>query len=95
MDWGMFCREVMLVLMEGCSEKIGGPNKTVKIDESKFRRRNYQTPTDPIKCQWVFGGVERGSGRTFLDPVPDRTADTLTAIIHAWIEPGTTVVSDC
>jgi hypothetical protein len=30
-DWGMYCRETMLVYMEGCSEKIGGPNKTVEI----------------------------------------------------------------
>jgi len=33
-DWGMFCRETMLVFMAGCSEKLGGPNKTVEIDES-------------------------------------------------------------
>jgi len=32
--WGLFCRETMLVYMEGCSEKISGPSKTVKIDES-------------------------------------------------------------
>jgi hypothetical protein len=25
-DWGMFCRETMLVFLEGCSIKIGGPN---------------------------------------------------------------------
>jgi hypothetical protein len=25
----------MLVFLEGCSVKIGGPNKTVEIDESK------------------------------------------------------------
>jgi hypothetical protein len=25
-DWGMFCRETMLVFLEGCSVKIGGPN---------------------------------------------------------------------
>jgi hypothetical protein len=31
----MFCRETMLVFLEGCSVKIGGPNKTVEIDESK------------------------------------------------------------
>ena len=48
-----------------------------------------------MKGQWVFGGVERGSGRTFLVPVRDRTADTLMAVIRAWIEPGTTVISDC
>jgi hypothetical protein len=43
----------------------------------------------------VFGGFERGSVRVFLVPVPDRTADTLTTIIRDWIEPGTTVSSDC
>jgi len=93
-DCGMFCRETMLVFMEGCSEKIGGSNKTVKIDESKFGRRKYLR-VHRVKGQWEFGGVERRSDRTFLVPIPDKTVDTLTAIIHAWIEPGTTVVSDC
>jgi hypothetical protein len=37
--WGLLCRRTMLVYMEGGSEKIGGRNKTVKIDESKFGRR--------------------------------------------------------
>jgi len=92
-NWGMFCRETMLIFMEGCSEKIGGPNKTVEIDESKFGRRKYHRG-HPVKGQWVFGGVERESGRTFLVPVPDRTADTLVTIIRDWIEPGTTIISD-
>jgi len=43
----------------------------------------------------VFGGVEGESGKTFLVPFPDRSADTLMAIIDARIEPGTTVISDC
>jgi len=38
-DFGMFCRETMLVFLEGSSVKIGGPNKTVEIDDSKFGRR--------------------------------------------------------
>jgi hypothetical protein len=42
-DWGMFCRKVMLVYLERISAKIGGPNKTVEIDESKFGRRKYHT----------------------------------------------------
>ena len=42
----------------------------------------------------MFGGVERGSGRTFLVPVPFRIADTLTALIREWIETCTTVISD-
>jgi len=92
-EWGMFCRETMLVFMAGCSEKLGGPNKTVEIDGSKFGRRKYHRGY-PVKGQWVFGGVERESGRTFLVPVMDRTADTLVAIIRDWIEPGTTVITD-
>jgi transposase-like protein len=93
-NWGQFCRERMLVYLEGCSEKIGGTMKTVEIDESKFGRRKYHTG-HPVKGQKVFGGVERESGRTFLIPVPDRSADTLMNVIDAWIEPGTTVISDC
>jgi transposase-like protein len=42
----------------------------------------------------VFGGIERESGKTFLVPVPERTADTLMAVISDWVEPGTTVISD-
>ena len=84
----------MLVFMAGCSEKLGGPNKIVEVDESNICRRKYHRG-HPVKGQWVFGGVQRESGRTCLVPVRDRTADTLVAIIRDWIEPGTTVVSDC
>ena len=43
----------------------------------------------------MFGSVERESGRTFLVPGPDRTANTLKNVIRAWIEHGTTLISDC
>ena len=85
--------ETMLVFLERSSVKIGGPNKTVEIDESKFGRRKYHRG-HPVKNQWVFGGVERESGETFLVRVPDRTADTLMTIIRDCIEPGNTVISD-
>jgi hypothetical protein len=78
----------------GCSEKIGIPNKTVEIDESKFGRHKYHRG-HPVKGQWVFGGVERESGKTFLVPVPDRIADTLVDVLTAWVEPGTNIISDC
>jgi len=44
-DWSMFCRETMLVFLAGCSVKVGGPNKTVEIDESMFGRRKYHRDT--------------------------------------------------
>ena len=92
-DWGMSCKEAMLVFLEGCSVQIGGPNKTVEVDESKFGRRKYHSG-HPVRGQWVFGGVERESGETFLVLVLDRTSDTLMTIIRDWIEPGTTVIGD-
>ena len=93
-DWTMFCREAMMDYVARSSEKLGGPGKIVEIDESCFGRRKYNRGT-LRNTTWVFGGVERQSGRTFLVPVPDRSADTLTNIIHTWIEPQTTVISDC
>jgi hypothetical protein len=70
----MFCRETMLVFLEGCSEKIGGPNETVDIDERKFGRRKYHRG-HPVWGKWVLGGVERHYGKLFLAPVRDRSAD--------------------
>lgn len=44
---------------------------------------------------WVFGGVERISGKCFLVAVPDRSPDTLLDIIKEWILPGSIIISDC
>jgi len=92
-DWGMFCRETELLFLERSFVKIGGPNKTDETEESKFGRRKYHRG-HPVKGQFVFGGDEREPGETFLVPVPDRSADKLTTIICAWIEPGTMVISE-
>jgi hypothetical protein len=47
-----------------------------------------------MKEGWVCGRVERDSVKHFLVPLPDFTAETLMALINAWIEPGTTLISD-
>jgi hypothetical protein len=39
-----------------------------------------------VKGNYVIGGVER---------VPERTVDTLMTVLRDWIEPGTTVITDC
>jgi transposase-like protein len=90
MDWGRFCRETMHVYLESITVKIGGPGKVVEIDESKFGKCKH-----PVKGQWVFGGIKRGSGRAFLVPVENRTAATLKTELCKWVESETTVISDC
>jgi hypothetical protein len=77
----------MLDCLVETSQKIGGPNTVVEIDESKIGWRKYNRGY-PVIGQWVFGGVERWSGRTFPVPVPDRTEDTVTALVLRWIEPA-------
>lgn len=55
-----------MVFLEDCSEKIGGPNKIVEIDKSKFGKRKLHSGHH-VEGQWVFGGVEHGSGRAFFN----------------------------
>ena len=83
--------EAMAVYLEDNSQKISSPDKTVEIDESKFGKRKYHHG-HRVQGQWIFGGVERGTGRSFFMPVRNRSNATLTAIIRAWVEPGTTII---
>jgi hypothetical protein len=73
---------------------FGGDGKAVETDEIKFGRRKYHRG-HYVKGHWMFEGVERGSGRTFLVAVRDRSADTPVGLIKQWILPGTTIISDC
>ncbi|GFS54292.1 DDE_Tnp_IS1595 domain-containing protein [Trichonephila clavipes] len=76
------------------SQQIGGKDCIVEIDESKFGKRKYNRG-HLVEGQWVFGGVERGTGKMFLVAAHNRTKETLMALIQEWIKPGTTIYSDC
>ena len=85
-------------LREICAKKIianpiilGGPNRTVEIDESMFSRRKYEVGR-VMPQQWVFGALCRETGECLLVPVPDRSKKTLMPIIEANILPGTTII---
>ena len=68
---GKISSSVNLVLMEE-SCKLGGPGKTVQIDESKIGKRKYHRGHH-VEGQWVFGGSEEGSRRCFIVPVKTRS----------------------
>jgi transposase-like protein len=93
-DWDSFCREICEVNYLECKEKVGGPDKRVQIDESKFGKRKYHRG-HRVEGQWVFGGIEEGSRKSFLFAVDDRSEATLLPIIQTFIAEGTTVISDC
>lgn len=64
----------MLDYVLGSSQKIGGPNKSIEIDESKFGLRKYNRGHKVKGCR---DGAQRESGNKFLVHVPGITADTL------------------
>ncbi|XP_035226609.1 uncharacterized protein LOC118198937 [Stegodyphus dumicola] len=93
-SWSQCIRETILEYIEMNSQMIGGPGKTVEIDESKFGKKKYHR-SHHVEGQWVFGGVERDSGDSFFVAVHDGTAQTLISVIQEWIRPGTTIITDC
>ncbi len=94
-DWASFCREVCEIAIAKEGRRIGGTGVVVEIDESKFAKRKYNRG-HPVKTGWVFGGRERDNKKkVFMVCVPDRTADTLCALIQQWILPGSEIWSDC
>ncbi|KFM72405.1 hypothetical protein X975_25370, partial [Stegodyphus mimosarum] len=92
-NWRQFINKTILDYIELSTEKIGGIEKIVEIDESKFGKRKY-TRGHAVERQWVFGGVERESGKLFLVALHNRSEKTLLGIIKEWLKPGTTIYSD-
>ncbi|KAK9722577.1 ISXO2-like transposase domain [Popillia japonica] len=81
----------LMVIIGGLNEDL--TTKVVEIDESKFFHRKYHRG-QWREGHWVFGGIERGSGKCFLVEVGDRAAETLLAEIRRFILPGTIIMTD-
>jgi ISXO2-like transposase domain len=92
-DWANFCREVCINEVINQETRIGGVGNIVEIDESLFRKKKFGRG-ELHDGQWVFGGVQRGSGECFLVPVERRDAETLVPLIVKHIVPGTTIYPD-
>jgi transposase-like protein len=93
-SWSRTLRELIYEYLTITAEPLGGIDKVVEIDESLFGRRKFNRGKR-VNGQWIFGMIERESGRVVLVPVANRTRDTLLPIIKKWILPGTLIISDC
>lgn len=97
-DWINFIREVCEQFLEDNPIELGGIDEDgypiiVEIDETKYFHRKYQRGLWK-EGHWVFGAIERDSGRCLMQEVADRKAETLNPIISRWILPGSRIVSD-
>lgn len=82
-----------IYLLLGGVDPQTGLNVPVEIDESYFFHRKYHQGVQR-NGQWVFGIVERGTKKCYLEAVPNKLRATLEAIITARIVQGSTIYSD-
>ena len=97
-DWCNFMWEECEKWLEDNSDEVGGMDDNgdpivVEIDETKYFHRKYHRG-QWREGHWVFGGIERGTGRCFMVEVADRRADALTPLIQRFILPGSHIISD-
>ena len=93
-DYNNYMREICAEDLLANPRRIGGQGLTVEVDESVFTKRKNQVGRPPVPQQWVFGGICRETGDSFLYSVPVRNAVMLETAIKESIEPGTNILSD-
>ena len=90
------CRVALMEELQKNRILLGGPKKTVQIDEAVFRKRKYHRGA-PKQTVWIFGMVEveaPGFSRILLTRVDNRTRWCLIPLICRHVLPGTTIISD-
>jgi transposase-like protein len=94
-DWYSFLRAVCSDDLLRHPVVLGGPGRTVAIDESVIaRRKPGNRQGRPVKEQWVFGAVDLTTKEFLIELVPRRDALTLIPVIQRMVLPGTTIWSD-
>ncbi|GFN85115.1 hypothetical protein PoB_001162100 [Plakobranchus ocellatus] len=92
-QWFCYFRDVCSHHLVENPAQIGGIGHYVEIDESLMSKRKNNVGR-VVQQRWMFGRVDRVSGRGFLEFVPDRTAATLENVIRRHIAPGSIINSD-
>ena len=71
---------------------IGGDGIIVEIDECKLVKKKYHRGRNLAhEEKWLFGGIEKDSGKCFFEFVNKRDRETLLEIIRRRILPGSIV----
>ena len=74
---------------------IVGDGIIVEIDECKLVKKKYHRGRNLAhEGKWLFGGIEKDSGKCFFEFVNKRDRETLLEIIRRRILPGSIVYSD-
>ncbi|KAK1929632.1 putative transposase-like protein [Phytophthora citrophthora] len=93
-DLYMSCRSTCSKELLQADFKIGGEGRIVEIDETSLAKKRKCNGGRYYHKYWLFGGVERVSGRWFGRVVYKRTKATLLPIIKWFIKPRTNIMSN-
>lgn len=95
-QWYVYLREICSLSLLNNHTQLGGPGRTVEIDECcngrkrKFNRGYHRGGGN----KWIFGILDVTTKKCHIQYVPNRTRETLYPIIRNQIIPGTTIQSD-
>jgi hypothetical protein len=97
-DWANYEMDIsVLYLSELSCWKIGGPGRTVEINETQiFKNKNNQGRLigEQSRGEWLFGGICRETKETFFIMVPNRSEATLMEALQTYVVAGTRILSD-
>ncbi|ETP14231.1 hypothetical protein F441_10821 [Phytophthora nicotianae CJ01A1] len=90
-----FCRSTGSKELFRADFQIGSDGQIVEIDETSLSKKQKYHRGRHYEEFWLFGGVERGSGRWFGRIVHNkRTKATLLPILKRFVKPRTHIMSD-
>lgn len=96
-NWTGLLHELVATDLEAIDAEgpqLGGPDKIVEVDESKFGKMKPPWFGHHVEGVWLVGTKERG-GQFRVTRVDDRSAPSLNFVIEQWVQPGSWVYTDC
>ncbi|CEF61368.1 Transposase, ISXO2-like domain-containing protein [Strongyloides ratti] len=92
-DWNSLLGEVCLFMKKKDKNKNGGKGLTVEVDKTLFARRKNHAGR-MLGQQWCFGEICRETKECFVEPVADRTSETLMEVLKRRVAPESLIISD-
>ncbi|KAG0425188.1 hypothetical protein DMUE_6051 [Dictyocoela muelleri] len=93
--WFKFLDNIILEYRSDQNRKIGGLGHIVEIDETHlFKNKRRIGRRNVGESYWVVGGLDRNTGRYFLEVTTRRNRSNLHDIIRENVEVGTKVITD-
>jgi transposase-like protein len=97
-DWNNFCRDICISWNSKNPIEIGGQSEDgspiiIEMDETVIFKPKYNRGRVPT-TRWLFGAIERSTGKCFMECVRNRKAETLLPIIAKHCLPGSRLITD-